>query len=182
MKIHVGKLPIETCNEILFQISKHDVDPYLGNMDLDPNNKFYQDHLLQKELAEKAGYNSGSGIEFRHYYPKKHFDIDLAIQFAEIVRAKHIMSFVSEIRPGKCAPWHWDINPWQDEHEKSGSLVRFFCFIGEPKMGQVFMVENDCYHFEEQGSIYQYPQLDSWHAGANVGFDKKFLYTFTGAK
>jgi hypothetical protein len=165
---------------VLAEIKTHDVAPYLGNMTLDPTNKYYGDYFRQRQLAEQAGYTKGDSVEFRHYYAGKHYSTDVDVKFGEFVGINPIMSFVSEIRPGKCAPWHWDINPWQTEHEKLGKLQRYLCFINKPKPGHVFMLEDTCFYWEDQGATYQYPSLDAWHAGANAGLEPKFLFTMTG--
>ena len=181
MKQSISSLSKDTCNKLIEECSKHDVTPYYGNMDLNPNDLFYQDHLKQKNLAKQAGYTDGNSIEFRHYYPTEHFDNSFIKLFERKVKAECLIGFVSEIRPGKCAPWHWDINPWLNDYPV-GEVVRYVCFIDVPKYGQAFMIEDECFYLEEQGSIYQYPKLDSWHAGFNAGLDTKFLFTFTGLK
>ena len=75
-----------------------------------------------------------------------------------------------------------DINPWEKEHEQLGTLVRYFCFLSKPAAGHIFVTADDAYYMEQQGSIYQYADLHSWHAGSNVGLAPKFLLTFTGYK
>lgn len=181
MKIKIGQISSILCNNLIEQCKQHTVEPYYGNMDLNPEDLYYKDHLKQKQLAEQAGYNKGDSIEFRHYYPEKHFSLDFITAFENIVNAKCLLSFVSEIRPGKCAPWHWDINPWLNDYPK-GEVIRYVCFIDKPKPGQAFMIEDECFYMESQGNIYQYPSLDSWHAGFNAGLKTKFLFTFTGLK
>jgi len=182
MKMYVGNCLEELdCDRLIADCKNNIVDPYYGNMDLNPNDLFYKDHLEQKQLAEQAGYTSGNSIEFRHYYPEKHFKKSYVEKFENIVNATCLLSFVSEIRPGKCAPWHWDINPWLDDYPE-GEIVRYVCFIDKPKYGQAFMIEEDCFYMEPQGNVYQYPRLDSWHAGFNAGLETKFIFTFTGIK
>ena len=181
MKQYIGCLPSQICNNLIAECIKHTVEPYFGNMDLTPNDKFYKEHLEQKRLATEAGYTQGDSVEFRHYYPEKHFSLDVVKEFERITHTKSLLSFVSEIRPGKCAPWHWDINPWLDTYP-AGEIVRYVCFIDTPKHGQAFMIEDECFYMEQQGNIYQYPTLDSWHAGFNAGLETKFLFTFTGLK
>jgi hypothetical protein len=179
MKQYIGKMPQDMCCDLIKQCNNQTVDPYHGNKDLDPKDKFYEDHLEQKRLATAAGYTQGNSIEFRHYYPARHFDLDFVREFELITKSKSLLNYVSEIRPGKCAPWHWDINPLLDTYPL-GQIVRYACFIDTPKKGQAFMIEEDCFYMEPQGSIYQYPTLTSCHAGFNAGLETKFLFTFTG--
>lgn len=179
MKEFVSNIPVNLCNNLIEECKQHVVEPYYGNMDLNPDDLFYEDHLEQKRLADEAGYTAGNSVEFRHYYPNTHFDNMFINSFESVVGAKCLISFVSEIRPGKCAPWHWDINPWLNEYPK-GDIVRYVCFIDTPKHGQAFMIEDECFYMEKQGNIYKYPSLDSQHAGFNAGLKTKFLFTFTG--
>jgi hypothetical protein len=89
------------------------------------------------------------------------------------------MCWISEVRPGKCTPWHWDINPWENEHKKLGNIVRYFVFLSKPAPGHIFVTEHDAYYNEAQGSIFQYEDIHSYHAGSNVGLTPKFLLTLT---
>lgn len=179
MKHFIGTASNLLCNDLINQCTRHEVTPYFGNMDLSPDDLFYKDHLKQKKLAEDAGYTKNNSIEFKHYYPKKHFNQDFIKEIESITNTKNLLSFVSEIQPGKCAPWHWDINPWLHEYP-DGDIHRYVCFIDTPKYGQAFMIEDECFYMETQGNIYKYPSLDSWHAGFNAGLETKFLFTFTG--
>lgn len=179
MKNFIGKISVDFCENIITECQQHDVEPYKGNMDLDPNMLFYEEHLKQKKLAKDAGYTRGDSIEFRHYYPEHHFSTSFVNKIEDITKTKQLLSFVSEIRPGKCAPWHWDINPWLDDYP-DGKINRYVCFIDKPKYGQAFMIEDESFYLIEQGSIFKYPSLESWHAGFNAGLKTKFLFTYTG--
>lgn len=177
----IQKLDTDICDKLIAECQQHSVEPYHGPMDLDDDDLFYEDHIEQKELAKKAGYTQNDSIEFIHYYPETHFGNWFIDLFEKQVNARHLLSFVSEIHPGKCAPWHWDINPWLNDYPE-GDIRRYVCFIDKPKPGQAFMLEDRCFYMEEQGSIYAYPSLTSCHAGFNAGLETKFLFTFTGIK
>jgi len=179
MKNYIGSVSQKLCDSLITQCQRNKVEPYHGNMDLNPDDLFYNDHIEQKKLAEQAGYTQGNSIEFRHYYPDKHFSLDFIHTFEEVVKQECLLGFVSEIQPGKCAPWHWDINPWLNDYPE-GEVCRYVCFVDKPKPGQAFMIEDECFYMESQGNIYQYPSLKSWHAGFNAGLETKFLFTFTG--
>jgi hypothetical protein len=114
MKTYIGSITEDLCNKLIAECSKHDVAPYRGHMELDPADKFYKDYLEQTQTALAAGY--GDSVEFRHYYPEQHFGLEFVKEFERVVEARSLLCFVSEIRPGKCAPWHWDINPWIDTY------------------------------------------------------------------
>ncbi len=180
MKIYIGNCSIKfDCDKLINDILEHKVEPSHGHMELDIDNPFYPEYLKQTQMLSQAGYNE-STVEYRHYKSGEHFSLEYVDAISDIVSAKPIMCWISEIRPGKCTPWHWDINPWEEDHKKLGSLVRYFCFLSKPQPGHIFVTEDDAYYNEPQGSIYQYADIHSWHAGSNVGLTPKFLLTFTG--
>jgi hypothetical protein len=180
MKIYVGNCqPIIDCDQLISSIKTHEVEPFNEFMTLPVGHPYYNAVNDQTVILRNAGYNSNT-VEYRHYQSGKHFDKSIEIEFGNIVGAKPLMCWISEIRPGKCTPWHWDVNPWEDEHSKLGEIVRYFCFLSKPSPGHVFLVEKDAYYYEEQGAIYQYPDAHAYHAGTNCGTESKFLFTFTG--
>lgn len=180
MKLYVGNCQDKfDCNKFIQQLQTQQVEPYHSFIKLDPNNPYYDDIQSQNDELEQAGYTSDS-VEYRHYQSGTHFDLTYTQLLGEIVGCTPLMCWVSEIRPGKCTPWHWDVNPWEHNHMKQGKLVRYFCFLSKPQPGHIFLTENDAYYNESQGAIYQYESIHSYHAGSNVGLTPKFLLTLTG--
>jgi hypothetical protein len=169
------------CDSIIQQISKCNVPVSHGHMELPKDNPYYHEYVRQTTLLASAGYDD-STVEYRHYKCGEHFSIEVQYKLAERIDVIPLMCWISEIRPGKCTPWHWDINPWEDAHKKLGELVRYFCFISKPAGGHVFMTEFDAYYNEPQGNLYQYEDIHTWHAGSNVGLGPKFLLTLTAYK
>ncbi len=181
MKLHVSTLTEQLCESLITEISTHTVEPSHGHMELSKDSPYYNEYLNQTEMLKSVGYDEHT-VEYRHYQSGVHFHKNYELVISMAVNPKPLMCWVSEIRPGKCTPWHWDINPWEKEHEQLGTLVRYFCFLSKPSAGHVFVTADDAYYMEQQGSIYQYADLHSWHAGSNVGLAPKFLLTFTGYK
>lgn len=182
MKHYIGNInSVFDCEQLIYTIKNVQVDTQHGHMTLPPDNPFYQEYVRQTSALELAGYDEHV-VEYRHYQAGEHFDYSYAEKFAEFVGANPLMCWISEIYPGKCTPWHNDINPWEHEHLKLGSLVRYFMFLSKPAPGHIFVTETDCYYNEVQGSVYQYEHIHSFHAGSNVGLIPKYLLTFTGYK
>lgn len=180
MKLYVGNCQSKfDCEALIQSLKKHDVEPFHGFIELDESNPYYKDIESQNFILKQAGYTNDS-IEYRHYKSGVHFDNRYAELIGEIVGCVPAMCWISEIRPGKCTPWHWDVNPWEQEHQKQGNIVRYFCFLSSPQPGHIFITEQDAYYNEPQGSIYQYADIHQWHAGSNVGLTPKFLLTLTG--
>jgi hypothetical protein len=81
-------------------------------------------------------------IEWYDYYPGDHFDVEIQNTFAKIVEAVPKRVFISEVMPGRCVPYHWDVEDEEKEWLKEGKLVRYVCFIDKPKFGHVFLFKN----------------------------------------
>jgi hypothetical protein len=167
------------CDNLINTIKQHDVLPMHGHMDLDKDNPCYTEYKRQTDMLKHAGYTEDS-VEYRHYSSGKHFSKDIEIAISKYVNCNPLMCWISEIRPGKCTPWHNDINPWEIQHKKLGTLVRYISFISKPQFGHIFVTDSNSYYNELQGNIYQYPDIYTFHAGANVGLVPKYVLTLTG--
>jgi len=178
MKLYIGQLTEAFCEGLLTEIKTHTVDPVHGFMTLPKDDPYY--HLIadQTQMLSDAGYDHTT-VEYRHYQSDTHFHPNYVKVIGKAINATPVMCWVSEIRPGKCTPKHWDVNPWEHEHTKLGQLARYFCFLSKPDFGHIFVTDTDAYYNEAQGSIYQYPDLKTWHAGSNVGLTTKYLLTVT---
>lgn len=171
------------CDQLIKDINKFKdiVEIKRGPGYIAPGEKFHDKYLDLMDKANKAGYFKGNGLEFRHYEAGKHYDDHVSAVIGEVVGATCLSSFISEIRPGKCVPCHRDILKYEATPEKyNNALVRYACFIDKPKVGHAFLIEETCFYMVEQGAIYQFPKLDSWHAGLNAGLEPKFIMTWTG--
>jgi hypothetical protein len=128
---------------------------------------------------QKAGYDLNN-IEWWDYYPGQHIDITVQEKFADLVNAIPRRVFVSEVMPGQCVPYHWDVEDKEEEWLQDGPLVRYVCFIDKPKFGHVFMFNNECFYNIAQHSIYQWDSYKDYHAGTNCGSEPYYLFHFLG--
>jgi hypothetical protein len=180
MKKYIGNLQqYIDCDNIIRELLQHNVEVNHGHMDLPVDNPFYTESVKQTVMLKNAGYDDNT-VEYRHYQSGKHFDNNVVDILSSITNTKPLMCWVSEIRPGKCTPMHWDINPWELEHKELGTIIRYICFLSKPEFGHVFVTDTDCYYLEDQGSIFQYSDIHQWHAGTNIGITPKYVLTFTG--
>jgi hypothetical protein len=168
------------CEKLISQLAIHDGELHTTNISLSPDNPEYANHLAQKKLATEAGYDTNGAMEFRHYKPGRHFDKEFVDIFSNFVKATPLVIFVSEIQPGKMAPWHWDIDQFETEHSKLGTLVRYHLHLSKPSPGHVFIVDDQVFYNEEQGNVYQWGNRKAWHAGTNCGMYPKYLFSFKG--
>ena len=128
---------------------------------------------------QKAKYDLNN-IEWWDYYPGEHFDIAVQTKFASLVNAEPLRVFVSEVMPGQCVPYHWDIEDHEAEWLKLGSLVRYVCFIDKPQFGHVFILGEECFYNAEQYQVYKWDNYRDYHAGTNCGSEPYYLFHFLG--
>ena len=70
----------------------------------------------------------------------------------------------------------------ESEGKNMKDFVRYHVHVTEPCMGGVLIIEKDCYHMEEQGSVWEWNSPDALHLGVNAGHKTKVLYHFVGKK
>ena len=93
---------------------------------------------------ETAGYKyNDPSIEWINYFPGSEFSMDVQYKFNEIVQAEPFMVWISRIKPGRMAPWHFDAH--SRIHELEGkNIVRYTCYIQKPTFGHVSIVGDSC--------------------------------------
>ena len=128
---------------------------------------------------QKANYDLNN-IEWWDYYPGQHFDVNIQNKFAEFVNAEPLRVFISEVMPGQCVPYHWDVEDHEEEWLQLGSLVRYVCFIDKQKFGHVLIIEQECFYNAEQHIVYEWDNYRDHHAGTNCGTDPYYLFHFLG--
>lgn len=173
-------LDIFDCEKLISQALSHDGEFHTGNLLLPKSHPEYESFALLDNLSKQAGYDVNGAMQFRHFKPKKHFDQEFVDIFADYVKATPLVVFVSEITPGKMAPWHFDIDPNIKENRKKGELVRFHLHLSRPEPGHVFILENEAFYNIPQGNVYQWNDILAWHAGVNCGIVPKYLFSFKG--
>lgn len=130
---------------------------------------------------QEAGYKyNDASIEWINYFPGSDFDESIVSVFSSIVNASPWMVWISRIRPGKMAPWHFDAHSNINEVLKLGTPVRFTCYIQDPHDGHVSIVADAAVYRPSKGSIYQWPSYDAWHCGLNGGLVDKYMFNFWG--
>lgn len=131
---------------------------------------------------EKAGYNLKQ-IYWYDYYPGIHFPQEVSERFAEIVGAKPLRVFISEVFPGVAVPYHWDVEDKEDQWiEQYGDLVRYVCCIDKPRYASVLLFDKEYLYFNNQGDIYQWNSYKDFHSAANGGEHPQYYFHFLGYK
>lgn len=173
-------LDIFDCDKLISQAIQHPGETHRGHLPLPEDHPEYENFILQDTMSKQAGYDTNGAMEFRHFKPGKHFDKEFVDIFADYVNATPLVVFVSEIKPGRMAPWHFDIDPNEDENRKKGKLVRYHLHLSKPADGHVFIIDKEAFYNIPQGNVYQWDNISSWHAGTNCGLVSKYLFSFKG--
>lgn len=132
---------------------------------------------LKTKLIE-SNYNTNS-IEWLNFYPDKDFDKLVETQFAEFVGYSPVRSWISCVRPGKTAPWHWDWHKDDDSLPKD-LIRRLTCTISPSYPGQAFIVETSVVYNDTVGSTYEWNHYTDYHCGINASMQPKYQYNFVG--
>lgn len=157
---------------------KSPINPYGSGVEF--NNDQEKENLEMYNNWKRWGYIDNNSIEWINYYPDVDFassDLDSILSVLKVT-PKHI--WVSSIRPGKCIPWHRDIESQEKQWAEEGELVRYTVFLNNPEPGQFFVVNDQCFHMIEQGSVYKWLKWDDYHLGSNTGTTQKYLLHIIG--
>jgi len=148
----------------------------------------FEDPVLGPEIKKMgdtwkhAGYLDNNSVEYINYYPDQHFSTDYVDKLSNLFNAKPCRIWVSSMRTGKCVPWHWDVEKSESDYAKQGTIVRYSIFVDTPQIGQVFVLNDQCFHMIDQGSIYKWSNWKDYHLGFNCGLDTKYLLHYIGTE
>ena len=128
-----------------------------------------------------AGYKEGGSMQWDMFLPKINFDNTLIQKFMNYVGMKSCYNaWISRIRPGYMAPWHWDVTDDEDTLTTHKEIVRYHTHISKPAPGHVFVVEDVCLYNQQQGAVWKWPNRKSWHTGSNSGLGPKYIFNIWG--
>lgn len=175
---------IQLCQKQLDQADKNTVTSVIDRSEI----KYTDDSKLLDSYRnvigtwQKAGYNLEE-IEWYDYYPGVHFPIKVQNIFSEIVQAKPLRVFISEVWPGKVVPYHWDVEDKESEWlSLYGSLHRYVCCIDKPRYGSVLAFDDYCFYYNNQGDVYEWKNYKDFHSTANAGEYPSYYFHFLGYK
>lgn len=137
---------------------------------------FYKQNVL---AWKKAGYSLDS-VYWNNYYPQIHYDDNIHKTFEDKFHADTKRSWISEIVPGKFAPYHWDVDDRMFEWTQEGKIIRLTCFIDQPVWGSFFIIEDRAFYAMPQGTLVQWDNWDSYHGGAVCGLEPQCLFHYIG--
>jgi hypothetical protein len=144
------------------------IDPARWNM----NNPEYVEML---DLWKSKNFNTDS-VKWTNYYDTKEPETEIAKEVGIIP----LRSWISCVEPGYMTGYHYDIDDNEKEYLKHGSLKRYTVFIGQPSVGQVFILGKEYFYNQPQGTILKWGHHREWHNGINGGFENKFMFHIIG--
>jgi len=172
------------CDSLISQLLLIDGDmrttenPY-GNP-VNEGDSLYEAKIAMRDIWESAGYMKSDSVEWINYYPGSHFDSSVVEKFSNLTNSIPYNVWISSMMPGKCVPWHWDIIKDYNIYKDDPRMVRYTLFLDQPKIGSVFVLNDEAYHMIEQGSVFKWVKWDEWHLGFNCGLTQKFLFHYIG--
>jgi hypothetical protein len=134
------------------------------------------DLAATKELWNQAGYKSvseGGSARWQMYFGGLNFDIEkFDGVFQQLGTTRHDVHacWVSRVAPGYCFPWHIDQHP-----SHCNEKPRYHIHLSRPNIGHMFIIEDEYYLDQPQGSAFVWKDPFAWHAGYNGGITNKWL-------
>lgn len=131
-----------------------------------------------------AGYkmkHEGGNASWDMYLPGKNFDENIVKEFMRFVgMTEYTNAWISRVKPGDVAPWHWDITDDEKTLDSKKKFDRFHCHVSPPSPGHVLIVDEHCLYNQPSGATWKWPSRKSWHAGANAGLKPKYIFNIWG--
>jgi hypothetical protein len=152
--------------------------PYGDDIDLSSDIQQSVDQMMHQ--WNSGGYFDNDSVEWINFYPNTHFDKSYVDDIAAQLKVTPKNVWISTIRPGKCVPYHWDIETESGKWAEEGKLVRYTVFLSKPEIGQVFIVGDNCFHMISQGTVYRWDKWNEYHLGFNCGFNVKHVMHIVG--
>lgn len=144
------------------------VDPAIWDL----SNPGYNEILT---LWKNNNFNTDS-VKWTNYY----LDVKVQELFAEQMGCSPLRSWISKIEPGYMTGWHWDVDDNEQAYKSQGNLVRYTCFIDQPKLGHIFLVDDQYYCNMPQNTIVKWNNYNDWHSGTNCGLEPFYMFHLIG--
>jgi hypothetical protein len=149
------------------------VDPTRWNLDNPGYVEIY-------DIWKNANFNFNS-IKWTNYYPGVHFSNDIVNeQLKNLNLKKAHKSWISKIDPGYMAPWHWDVDDFEDEYLKDGPITRHTVIIENMSHGHILIVGDDHYFNRPKDTIIKWNNYKEWHSGINAGMTPSYMFHILG--
>lgn len=155
----------------------------------------FEDYELCKKTYERTGeprdfewvsklYNAGYKDPITHAHthnPGAHFGQDIIFYLDNLFGTYCAQSWINHLKPGNFLPLHRDYDR-KDHLKEYGTLEMYSIHLGHSDPGHVFILEDHCHYLEPAGEIYRWNDINSLHAGFNIGYTDKYLLLYLGLR
>lgn len=120
-----------------------------------------------------------AGAEWINYYPGTDFNSEIVPIFGSIInKTNFVRAWISEVRPGKSAPYHWDCDDNEISYIQKGDLLRYTSNISENDPGHITVVGSHVLKSDRVGDIFRWHDHRQWHGSSNMGTTSKFQFNY----
>jgi hypothetical protein len=127
------------------------------------------------KLWKDNNFNTAS-VKWTNYYDTK----ELESKIAQELSITPLRSWISCVEPGYMTGYHYDIDDNEQDYLKLGEVKRFSVFISPPKTGQIFILDDNYYYNQPQGTIISWMNYREWHNGINGSLSNKYMFHLLG--
>jgi hypothetical protein len=127
------------------------------------------------DMWESTNFNTAS-VKWTNYY--KYDGIESIV--AEQLKIVPLRSWISCVQPGYMTGYHYDIDDNEQEYLKHGVIKRYSIFISKPSVGHLFILGNEYFYNNPQGTILKWNHYRDWHNGINGSFTNKYMFHILG--
>jgi hypothetical protein len=152
--------------------------PYSPSMNL--SERLKKEFEKMNSTWKAAGYLDLNNFLYTIHKPEIDFDNSYISKLGESLNVTPLNVWISSLTPGCCVPYHTDLEQNEDKWSKQGTLVRYTVFIDDPKIGHIFLINEDCFHMIERGSIFKWNNWKEYHIGMNCGLERKYMLHIVG--
>lgn len=153
--------------------------PYSPSMNL--SERLKQEFEKMNSIWKAAGYLDLNNFLYTIHKSETDFDNSYISKLGEFLNITPLNVWISSLTPGCCVPYHTDLEQNEDKWGRQGTLVRYTVFIDEPKIGHIFLINEDCFHMIQRGSIFKWNNWKEYHIGMNCGLERKYMLHIVGA-
>ena len=132
------------------------------------------------ENWKKANFNLAA-IRWNNHYADTSYPTEIEDKLANHLGLKGVFrSWVSKMDPGCMAPWHFDGEDKVGEWLQIGEPQRFVVTMSKPAHGHIFILGEDYYFNNPQGTLFKWDYFREWHSGINAGMVPKYQFHLIG--
>jgi hypothetical protein len=148
----------------------------LNGNELPEFNKVNIHYQKMLELFNSSKTNR-SNMQWINFYPNVHYDQHIDNKICNFLgHTNWARAWISEVRPGKIVPWHYDFDDNEKQFLSTGKLVRYSIKLTD-QIGHVAIVGNNVLS-GEIGDVFKWNDHRDWHGSLNCSSVSKFQYNF----